>query len=79
MGVLIVALVVDVAEADGLGESLDGLLIAGKKVPACLGPRSAVALQVGLLLGRRQFGLLARVEADRHHVEVLTDVQRHIQ
>ena len=52
MDVLVLLGVVDVAEAHGLGQLLDGSLLAGEEVPALGGAGPAVAGDVGLLLRR---------------------------
>src|SRR5262249_5443366 len=76
---LIIALVVNVAEANRLRELLDGFLVAGQEMPALLCPRSAVALQVRFLLGGGHLGSVARVKADRDHIELVTSIERQIQ
>ncbi len=76
---LVVGRVVAVAEADRPRELVNRPLFAGEEVPAGLGARSAVALQVGALLGRGQLRRLARVETNGQNVEVAAHVERHLQ
>ena len=58
-------------EAGGGGHPADAGLVAGEEVPALLGARPLVGVEVDRLLGRRHHRGLARVEADGDDVELL--------
>jgi hypothetical protein len=75
VGVLVGALVVDVAEADGPGEGLDLGLVAGEEVPAGGGAFAAVVADVlGLLFGGER-GSFFRVDADGDDLELLAGAE----
>src|SRR5207237_2497147 len=72
MGVLVDTRIVDVAEADGLGELLDLILVAGQKVPPLLGARRmpAVSPQINFLDLPGDVGSFVGIDAYAHHIEI---------
>ena len=68
--------VVVIAEADCFREPVDGLLVAGQKMPALGRSVSTVRPRVMLLFLGGQLRRLAGIEADRHDLVVTTDFER---
>jgi hypothetical protein len=54
---------------------VDRWFITGQEAPSLFGSGTLVTIQVIRLLGTRQLGCLARVEADRQHLELATGVE----
>ena len=67
--------IVVIPEPHGLGQLVDRRLVAGQKVPAFGSAGTTVKPDVERFFGRRERGLLARVKAHRHHVELIAYVK----
>src|ERR1051325_7515899 len=65
--------IVSVLESDFVSQSLDGGLFAGQKAPSFCRASAAVAFQIIALLGGSQRRCLARIDADVHDRELVTD------
>ena len=59
------------AESHGIGQALGRDWIAGQEAPGVLVEQGAELLEVVLLLGAGQLGVVARIEADGQNLEVL--------
>ena len=65
-----------VPESHRVRDALDGIRIAGQKMPAIRRLRMAVILHVNRPFSPRLFRRFARVEADRHHVVIFARRER---
>src|SRR5712692_2854653 len=70
--------VVDVVEADGVGQGLASPFLTGEEVPALFSARAAVTFQIRLLLGRGHLGRLARIETDGDNLVLIPRGHRQV-
>ena len=69
--------IVLILEADGFGERVDRVRLAGQEMPAGGGAGTAVALEIVLLLGGGDVGRFLRIEAYGEDVEFVADIKLH--